>query len=294
MREKEKELIAVWGISKTRNDFGSLLMFLAEVQAMSYKYKRIDIAYIGVGDHAYLFMSVMNFFSDIRNILFFSSIKEFRRYERYVEADLWPNKVEGIDNTSFNGSTIFLCKIYGSNQNTKRLTTPKYIKSRMIKWLGGKYDNHKLVVVHLKNNPNDSKSNANQNNWYNFMVHIVQKYHNIKFVVIGNDEIDVKISSLSNVILTKESGGNTELDISLVLSAFIFLGMSSGPCNAAIFSDTPYIIWKHPDHHIEEMNRELGDKNSFLFARKNQVFLREYDTLDSLINNFDKIYYSIC
>ena len=290
---KHERVIAVWNTFGARNNFGSMLIFLAELEATTNNFKIVDVACIGLNNNPSLFLSVMRFFSRVNNILFFSDQSEFAKYSSHLETEHWLNIVDNFKLSSCNESTLFLQNIYKANKDSRRLNIPEYLRPEVDLWLNKYCDGYKPVVVHLKNNPNDLQSNANFESWSNFFLHVLNKKYKVKFNLIGNDEIDKRVSNLSNVIVTKENGGNTELDIALVLSAFLFLGMSSGPCNAAIFSDVPYIIWKHPEHHAEEMNRELKDNNSFSFSSENQLFFREYDELQSLIENFEAMYLNI-
>jgi len=286
---KNKKLIACWDTYKARNNFGSLLIFLSEVEAISYEYDRIDIVCIGLQKNIHVFISVMQFFSGIKNLLFFVDMDEYDRYVDDDGSDKWQNIVYNINESSYNESTLFLQKIYLTSKNLKRLTAPVIFKERVNRWVSKHCNGRRPVILHLKNNPNSTQSNASQESWYKFILHATNEY-GLYFVLIGKDIIDDSIAMLPNTVLTNALDGDTELDIALVLTGFLFMGMSSGPCNAAIFSNTPYLIWKHPDHHADEMRRELQDNNAFSFARSNQLFLREYDTYDSIMSNFKKIY----
>jgi ADP-heptose:LPS heptosyltransferase len=92
------------------------------------------------------------------------------------------------------------------------------------------------------------------------------------------------------VIVTKNHESNISRDLALISQAAIFMGMSSGPCNIAIFSDTPFIIYKNPDHDVEEMKLELGKNNRFVFSTASQKFLRIFETVENLIQEFEESY----
>ncbi len=78
--------------------------------------------------------------------------------------------------------------------------------------------------------------------------------------------------------------------MALIELSSAFMGMSSGPCNMAILSDKPYLIWKHPEHHKEEMGREFQGHKQFVFANEHQKFIKGWDTLENLQREFSKLF----
>ena len=58
----------------------------------------------------------------------------------------------------------------------------------------------------------------------------------------------------------------------LVNKSKYFIGMSSGFCCAANFSDVPHIIIKHPEHHKDIIKNELVD-NKIPFSKKTKNFI---------------------
>ena len=58
--------------------------------------------------------------------------------------------------------------------------------------------------------------------------------------------------------------------------------MSSGPANVAIYSRSPYLIFKNPGHHKNKMDAELGKNDYFSFALECQKFFREKESLARL------------
>lgn len=145
------------------------------------------------------------------------------------------------------------------------------------------------VVVHLKNNPSQANcSNARFKEWEKFIRMRIDT-DDIKFILIGNEEVDKRIAELPNVIVTKYLGTTLAQELALVETAYAFMGMSSGPCNAAICSNIPYVIYKNPGHHTEAMDLELGDKECFNFASPHQKLLRIFETSDNLSANFNNI-----
>lgn len=142
------------------------------------------------------------------------------------------------------------------------------------------------VVIHLKNNPLQKNcSNARFDEWVDFFRMCIGTY-DVKFIVIGNEEIDRNIADLPNVIITKQLKATLSQELALIEIAYAFMGMSSGPCNVAICSNIPYIIYKNPSHHDEAMILELGNNECFPFASPYQKILRVFETSKNLLLNF--------
>lgn len=146
------------------------------------------------------------------------------------------------------------------------------------------------VVVHLKNAPPEqSQSNADPGAWAGFFEACVPQ-REVKFVVIGNEPVDARIRRLPNVVVTQDLGGSAVRDLALIQTARVFMGMASGPCNMAVFTDIPYLICKHPDHTPEKMARELGDRDHFAFAAPGQKLLRVHETRELLMSEFARLW----
>ena len=148
------------------------------------------------------------------------------------------------------------------------------------------------VVVHLKNNPREQGcSNANFDAWFTFFERCVLRY-DVKFILVGNETTDQRILGLPNVLVAQGVEGNLSRELALIQTALAFMGMASGPCNMAVFSDVPYVIFKNPDHHVRETALELGQADRFPFAVGFQKLLREFETADRLMSEFRLLYTS--
>jgi len=131
-----------------------------------------------------------------------------------------------------------------------------------------------IVTVHLKYiyPYNISDSNADVNEWSPFF----KNNNEFDFILIGDDKLPDEITSLSNVHYANQLTLSCQL--CLVSSSIAFLGTASGICNAAFFSQTPFVVFKHPLHHINEMQNELGNNHKFNFSSNKQLLLRELAT----------------
>ena len=139
-----------------------------------------------------------------------------------------------------------------------------------------------IISLHLKNNPNViGESNADMPVWAEFLASCQDQ---ATFIITGNEAVSKEIEQLENVYITQNQGSSLALDLALISKSNGFMGTSSALCQMAIFSQMPYVIFKNPDHHVEEMSRDLGDGDHFPFARPNQKLLREYETKAGLKN----------
>ena len=193
------------------------------------------------------------------------------------------------------GTTFYLQEFFRQNGRIHQLLLKKETLNFAQEFIKKFVFPHVPVIVHLKNNPKQKKdsSNASVDEWLRFFTACVAQYSEVKFVLIGNEEIDDRIGHLSNVILTKNLCGTLMLDLALIQIGFLFMGMSSGPSNIALFSKIPFLIYKNPNHHPEEMNLELGKQNHFPFSTPFQKFLRVYETHENLMSEFERLYSSL-
>jgi len=140
-----------------------------------------------------------------------------------------------------------------------------------------------IVTVHLKYiyPYNISDSNADVNEWSIFF----KNNNEFDFILIGDDKLPDEITSLSNVHYANQLALSCQLY--LVSTSIVFLGTASGICNAAFFSQTPFVVFKHPLHHINEMQNELGNNNKFNFSSNKQLLLRELATHQTIQEAFN-------
>jgi len=187
-------------------------------------------------------------------------------------------------------TTLFLqrfCREHGSIPTLSVKAQPlqwalEFIRGRVVPSLP--------VAVHLKYQPDQQGySNANFEEWLAFLEASIARF-DVKFILIGDDEIDGRIRALPNVLVSRHAGSTLATDLALIQTSFAFVGMATGPCNMALFSETPYVIYKNPGHDAEEMLLELGDSDRFSFARPFQRVLRMFETRENLLAEFAHIY----
>lgn len=142
----------------------------------------------------------------------------------------------------------------------------------------------RLFCVHLRSVApfSPEESNANGPAWNDFF-----KAHAdagvCDFLLIGDDPLPAGLDLRPGVARAIDNQLGLATQLALIGISDGFLGMASGLCTAANFSETPHLIFKHPAHHAAEMARELGVSNSFSFAgNRQQLWRREANaaTLD--------------
>lgn len=143
-----------------------------------------------------------------------------------------------------------------------------------------------LFAIHLKSRDGGKEmSNANLSTWHK----LFEEKNDVHFILLGHDPVDPSFRKLPNVLIASERQVPLSVQLCFCQHADAFMGMASGICSAAIFSPKPYIIFKHPAHHKEEMEFELGSSNHFPFALKNQMLLRKEDTFSELLGGFESL-----
>lgn len=148
----------------------------------------------------------------------------------------------------------------------------------------------KLYTLHLKQTGqgNLSDSNANMNSWHRFLKEQTTN-RRCAFLILGDEEIPEDILKLPGVHKATAMQIPLATQLCLVSLSDGFLGMASGFCQAAILSKTPYVIFKHPQHHPEEMKRELGNLDAFPFASPLQKIWRLEDRVENIAKAFQVV-----
>jgi hypothetical protein len=137
----------------------------------------------------------------------------------------------------------------------------------------------KLITLHLKQQKGGAEeSNADFTQWIPF----IKRHPQDRFILLGHDEMPKDLCALPNTVLAKQLHLSLATQLALCGASDAFMGMASGICSAAIFSQTPYVIFKHPKHHPEEMAFELGSSKRFTFSKPKQQLWRQLDSLENL------------
>lgn len=160
------------------------------------------------------------------------------------------------------------------------LSWPELIQRKARDFLASqKKISENVLALHLKQQSKSlEESNANLPHWKT----LFEENKSVQFVLLGKDALAENILKLPNVVSAEALGLELSTQLAFCNVADGFLGMASGICSGAIFSEKPYVIFKHPKHHPEEMLRELGDSNRFGFSKEDQQLWRMEDNLANL------------
>ena len=276
--QESKRIIGIWDLRRTPATLGGLLILVEELYAQSMIHKADSCGICFVGDISPLLttpvmsdnedevveldrllcvksplLTMLTNLQGVDTCYQAASIRTVKSYIARASSTIitWP-PLEVVDDNGLidykYATTIFLQDFYREHGSIPCLS----VKSPLIRWAIDFVERYVLpslpVVVHLKNNPyKQGFSNANLDEWLAFFEVCLTQF-DVKFVLIGNEEIDIRIAELPNVLVSQNSATNLPRDLALVQISYAFMGMSSGPCNMALFSKIPYVIYKNLDH----------------------------------------------
>jgi len=135
------------------------------------------------------------------------------------------------------------------------------------------------IFLHLRLFGLEKESRADIKIWKN-LISQVSDISSLPLIFMGNDSYPDDFSKIKGVYFLKNFVPELVSQLSLVPSARMFIGSASGIAGAAMYSEIPYLIFKHPEHHKNEIARELKNGNQFPWALKNQLLLRQHPSLD--------------
>jgi hypothetical protein len=144
----------------------------------------------------------------------------------------------------------------------------------------------KTIAFHLKRvapfDPEDS--NAEMAVWSE-AIERISRDDGIAILLVGDDQVTQKITPIHRVFPVKEFNLDLGEQLALIGLCTGYLGMASGLASAAIFSDLPYTIYKHPKHHSTQMDHDLGEGEHLLFAHEEQRIVRRLPSVDELVES---------
>lgn len=314
----QKRIMGVWDTRALKPALGCLLVFIEElkIQQFIHKAEHIDVCFLGdaeqianrntvqdKGNGQLLILdkeSCRKSFQpgvllDIDNITAYYQCDSFSDLQNYVHSSVceyivWPSKDgDAITGHDFD-TTLAVQDFFEKHSFIPYLSCRPELTEWAINFLQSHSSTGIPVVVHLKNNPKEQGcSSAAFDAWVAFFEACGLDY-DVKFVLIGNEEIDKRIYRLPNVVIARDFESTLLRDLALIQAAAVFMGMASGPSLMALFSDVPYILYKNPDHHSEAMRRELGTEDRYPFATPLQKIFRLTETKENLLSNFDLLY----
>ncbi len=202
---------------------------------------------------------------------------------------LWPDFGTLLAGGHSYDSTAAIREFHARTGTIPRLSVSAARLAWARSYLNAKAGGRLAIAVHMKNNPRISgQSNADLASWHAF-ISSCRRNVPAHFFLIGDDATNAAFRALPNVTVARDDGVAIDGYLALIQAAGLFMGMMSGPANMALFGSKPYLIFKHPDHHAEEMAQELGDADHYPFALPDQRVLRMWDTAENLGRAFESV-----
>lgn len=290
-------LMGVWDLQKTAITLGGILTLASELTIIS-KQEGValeGVCFIGsipglgkVDDLRLLraeeinknvLLRVLYAVNGVSRIYMAASVEQVSSVYR-----LWP----GLDDKRYQYGTYFFLQAFcrdGGKMLPLGLKGP--VLDRANEYIDVKAPMKKVVAVHLKNNERLSGcSNANFKEWHAFFVECGDQFQDFTFFLIGNEKMPESFLKLENVVVVQKDDLDFVAHLAIIERAAFFMGMSSGPCNMALLNQKPCVIFKNPDHDVEEMRQELGARERFDFCTQEQKMVRRFETKELLMREF--------
>lgn len=273
---KKRKLLGIWDASLLPLLLGYQLIFVEQLLIKNIRSgcELIDICILNRSSRNIFYNTtplIFKNFKDLNKVFFGKYETERTTQKKYFKT--WNPFHYQHGKISLPSDTILIQDYFRRNGSIPHL----YVKQEILTWVNNFYKKNLgkclPIVVHLKNTADKKNlSNANLVEWYKFFKSC-QKFENIKFILIGNENVGDQICELPNIIVTNHQGIDIGKDLAFIQTACFFMGMASGPSNMAIFNDVPYVIFKDPAHHKNEMQQELKNKDHFSFAKPYQKII---------------------
>jgi hypothetical protein len=272
-----RRVVGIWDVRVERLSIGGALVFAAELVALG---EKADVCVLGMpaspSSTKHPALSVLQAMNGIGEVHQVNTLADV--FSIAGKDSLWPlPDTDGTIRHDYS-STLLLQRWFTEKGIVPRLSCKKAVTGKAIDFLERNVHAHYPVAVHLKNQAGQPGcSNANMAAWKAFFEGCVEDSA-VTFVLVGDDPVPAEISSLANVVRSRDLGSDLLLDMAIIQHAAAFMGMATGPCQMAVFNCRPYVIFKNPDHHAEEMWRELGSRDAFAFSGTSQKLLRVLET----------------
>lgn len=277
-----KPLYAIWD-EKRSVTIGKLVIFLEEVSLLCREEGTNDVIIAWCGNNVP--PSIFEYPMFVKDILVFENFEQASEYYRSNKGNF--SRAYGRETVRLPSSREESLLYVGDicNKNFLRIEPKFKYKNEALKLIGEVARSKKIVSLHLKNHPTNQMSNATFDGWDRFVGELYGENKNLFFIAIGNEK--PKIKPKSNFHWT--GGGSLLCDLALIDLSHAFMGMSSGLCQVAMFGIKPYVIFKHPGHHTEEMKREFCGGETFPFCNAKQRFVIAHDNHETISKHWRAI-----
>lgn len=287
------DILGLWDLDRVKLSLGGALIFAEELASLATLHEKAKASVFFTGSQAGLPVMKSPIVSALSSLSSLESCNYVSRPNDILQS-LGPNGVlwsagPGGESKAGKGSFLYLRDFYDRHGRAPRLSYKSSIGDGVKRWMRRRLPRRYPVAVHMKNSGGGRRlSNAHWPSWRDFFKSAMRDKR-IAFVLVGNDPIPSDIAELPNVVSSKCEGLSLPQELALIAASYCFMGMSSGPAQAAVFSDVPYVLFKHPAHHPLAMKRELEGMSRFRFANAQQRFVRESESANSLMREFRRM-----
>ena len=133
-------------------------------------------------------------------------------------------------------------------------------------------------------------SHGRSRTWSKGILKFIERNPDARVLIIGDDARHFKSFQSKRILIAANMKVPLHEQLSLVATSLGFVGMSSGPSTVALLSSTPYVIFKHPKHHQNQMLKQLGDLNHYSFANSKQLYIRQYPSAKQIFYALEDIF----
>lgn len=316
-KEPRKVILGVWDYKCIPWSVGDLLIFIETLSVLKIRYnaEKVDVCVVcdsenPAGNRGYKNIDSSNFRYYLFSLLpiintspylgsvfqfdsrleFFSFLKQnINKYEIYPPV----NKQLKETFNFYGGATLKeIQKFYKERGFIPHLAIDDYHLGWAYNLCRTEAEGLLPVAVSLRNRPDSTGRNAEQSVWLEFFDLCKSKFPEVVFVVVGiREEASEDLRQRSNVIVAKDHGSTLADDFALVRTSLMYIGLTTGVSEIAIYSDVPYLIFGIVPDTVRNMGLELG-YSKFEFATEHQkIFHASFViTPDSLLSEFSNLY----
>jgi hypothetical protein len=142
---------------------------------------------------------------------------------------------------------------------------------------------------HLKSARVQPERDSDFETWEQFIKDCAARFPDVVFIVVGRySDVDRRFEQLSATIVPRSWGCGLGVELTLLQSADLFMGTSSGFSQAALFGHPSYIVTNTEPRAAAFCGVQPGARHH-PFARPDQIVTWSRETAESLMSDFDKV-----
>ena len=271
-----------WNLSKERITLGGALTLRAECEMIS--------EHSGQRAFNILISPGANSVQDIKNIyetVFESSSLVFNEIETAESDMLYPDSYLTTEKNLLSFSTERIAILFDVLKVTPELEWSEKISSEVEKILGTLSE--RFICLSLKFSGQRIEDGDAELATWREVVRIISVNPDLPVVIVGNDLLPEDFSEDPRVRFLGREGISLAVQLALLGRACLYVGMASGMASGVTFSDTPYLLYKHPEYHSDLMHQELGKSDNLPWANRQQKIFRKIPNSFDVVAQIERI-----